>query len=194
MSFIEQRLFESISYGFSGGPTWNTGQVPLRSGIIRRNIKRSRPLSKFKGSFNNRDKPTFKLLLDAFNATQGAAYGFRFKNWLDFEALAEPLGVAVDGAQTVQLVKGYAFGSKTTSVPIRKPNADVIVYADGSPIAATVDTTTGEAALTSTAGAVLTWSGTYDIPVMFENDDFMATLMAVRQATVEVSLIEDLAA
>lgn len=194
MSFIEQRLLDEVGFGFNGGPTWSTGQVVLRSGIIRRNVRRSRPISKFRGSYNNRDAIKAAELLAAFNATNGAAYGFRFRNHIDYKATAESLGIALGGAQAVQLTKAYTFGSKTTSVSIRKPNTDVVIYADGAPVSASIDTTTGIVTFTATVGQVMTWTGTFDVPVMFENDDFMATITTRNTTTIEISLIEDLAA
>lgn len=194
MSFIEARLLDGLAYGFSGGPTWSTTRVGLRNGIERRNVKRSRPLHVFKGSFDRREPGVLAELLNVFNATAGAAYGFRFKNWLDYEATSQPLGLASGSSQTVQLEKQYSFGGQDRSVPIRKPNNDVIIYASGVPISATVNTTTGMATFTATLGQAITWTGTFDVPVHFDSDEFSATIETLGATSIDVSVVEDLSA
>ena len=42
--------------------------------------------------------------------------------------------------------------------------------ANDSPLAATVDYSTGIATFTATASAVIRWSGEFDIPMMFRDD------------------------
>lgn len=195
MSFIEERLLDELSYGFSGGPTYSTRRKALKSGIERRNVNRSRPLHRFKGSFDNRDSVVVETLLSAFHATAGTAYGFRFKNHLDFEAELQALGEATGVSQEIQLVKHYSFGNQARAVPIRKPNADVVVVNQiGTVVAATVDTTTGMVTLTGTPGDELFWSGTFDLPVVFDNDEFAATIETFNATSVDIQLAEDLSA
>lgn len=193
MSFIETRLLEQLSYGFSGGPTWNTRKVGLRSGITRRNIQRSRPLHSFTGSFDRRDSVAIATLLATFNATRGAAYGFRFKNPMDYEVTDSPLVTADGTVQEVQLTREFTFGLETVQVPVRKPNNDVQLYANSVAIGSSVDTTTGIVTFTANNGDVITWSGTFDLPVHFVNDEFMATIENWDATTVDLQLEEDLA-
>jgi uncharacterized protein (TIGR02217 family) len=194
MTFIETRLLETLSYGFAGGPTWNTGKVTLRSGVTRRNVKRSRPLHRFSGSFNLRDPDVVAILLQAFNATRGAAYGFRFKNWLDYQLVNEPLGLGTAAAEEYQLIKTYTFGTQSVAVPLRKPNNDLVVKANNAVVSSSVDTTTGIVTLSAPAGHALTVSGTFDLPVMFTNDEFGAIFQAYEATTIEIQLEEDIIA
>lgn len=194
MSFIEERLLDELAFGFSGGPTWRTLVTPLRNRFERRNVQASRPQHQFRGSFDRREAEVVEILLNTYNATFGAAYGFRFRNYLDYRSESEPLGLASGVSQSIQLVKTYTFGGQSNAVPIRKPNSDVIIYADGIAIAATVITTTGMVTVTADPGQILTWSGTFDVPVRFETDDFAATMETVNATSVDIQLIEDMSA
>lgn len=194
MTFIESRLLDNLSYGFSGGPTWNTSRVELRSGVRRRNVRRSRPLHRFTGSFDRRDNVVLATLIEAFNATRGAAYGFRFKNWLDYQLIDEAFGVGTGAAAEYQLIKTYNFGAFSVEVPIKKPNNDIVVKANDVVVAATVNTTTGLVTTTATLGQALTATGTFDLPVMFENDEFAATMEVYEGTTVDIQLTEDITA
>lgn len=171
--FIEERLLDCVSYGTAGGPTWFTRRVGLKSGIVRRNPRRSRPTYRFDVIYKNLQAEGHAEVLNAFNACLGGVHSFRLKDWSDYTATDELLAVVGTGAeQTVQLIKTYAFGSAAVARPIRKPvTGTVIVTADGNPIAADVDYTTGEATFTAGVGDILRWSGEFDVPVMFSDDE-----------------------
>lgn len=171
--FVEERLLECVTFGTTGGPTWLTRKIGLKSGIIRRNAMRSRPLHRYTFVYRNLTPDIHKQVIDAFNACMGGAYSFRVKDWSDFEAIDEELPVLGTGAsQNVQLVRTYSFGNRTVSRPIRKPvDGTVVIKANGVPIASVVDPTTGIATFTAANGAVLTWEGEFDVPVMFDDDE-----------------------
>lgn len=193
--FIDERLLDQMAYGFSGGPTYNTGRVGLRSGIERRQVRRSRPLHRFSGSFDRQDEGVVETLLNAYHATYGAAAGFRLKNWMDYKATDQVIGTGTGSVQSLQLTKTYSFGSASNAVMIRKPVAGTVqLYADGAPIAATINHTTGIATFSAASGAVITWSGEFDIPVSFENDEFVGMIETWGASTISVQLSEDLSA
>jgi uncharacterized protein (TIGR02217 family) len=199
MSFVEARLLDCVSYGTQGGPSFLTRRVPLRSGIIRRNPLRSRPLYRFMIVYRNLQPEHHAEVLHAFNACYGGAFGFRIKDWTDFQATDELIGLATGSAQTVQLAKLYEFGNINISRPIRKPvDGTVTLTANGVPIAATIDSTTGEATFNTTASQVVRWSGEFDVPVMFEDDDLLSSMDDKNEQglflTSDVTLIEDIAA
>ncbi|MBX9754531.1 MAG: DUF2460 domain-containing protein [Pseudomonadaceae bacterium] len=192
--FIEARLLDELAYGLSGGPTWSTLRTGLKSGITRRNVMRSRPLHKFDGSFDGRDEKVLAVLLAAFNATRGAAFGFRFKNWMDYQLQAEAFAVGTGASQIVQLTKAYTFGAQTVLVPIRKPNEGLVIKEGGNVLAATVDTTTGIISFTAPPGSVITASGTFDLPVSFDNDEFGGAIDSLKVYTIDIQLTEDMSA
>lgn len=196
--FIEERLLDCVSYGTQGGPTWVTRRKGLRSGIIRRNPLRTRPTYRFAIIYRNLQAEDHAQVLGAFNACMGGVHSFRVKDWSDFEASAETLAALGTGApQTVQLTKAYEFGGQAVSRPIRKPVAGTVqVTANNVAIASTVDTTTGMVTYTAGNGTIVRWSGEFDVPVMFA-DDQLSFSMNDRNAdgfflTADVELEEDL--
>lgn len=194
-SFIEDRLLDEMAYGFSGGPTYNTLITPLLSGVQRRKIQRTRPLHRFSASFDRREDAIVEQLLDAYHATYGAAVGFRFKNWLDYEATDEVIGVATGAPQPLQLIKTYQFGASANPVPIRKPvDGKVQLFANGTQIASATNTTTGVVTFSAAAGHVISWTGEFDLPVSFDSDEFVGQVDTYGASTINVQLIEDLSA
>lgn len=172
MAFVEARLLECVSYGTRGGPTWATRKVGLKSDIIRRNPRRSRPLYRYTVIYRNIQAEHHIEVVNAFNACLGGVFAFRLKDWADFEADDELISVLGTGSeQTIQLAKIYQFGDRNVVRNIRKPVEDTVTMtADGAPLAVDVDYTTGMATFTAGSGDVLRWSGEFDVPVMFEDD------------------------
>lgn len=176
--FINERLLDCVAYGTQGGPTWLTRKVGIRSGRTRRNPRRSRPLYRFSILYRNLQAAHHAEVLQAFNACMGGVHSFRIKDWSDFQAVDELLAVVGTGApQTVQLTKRYAFGPTAVLRPIRCPIEDTVVLtADGVPIGKTVDDETGEVTFTAASGDVLRWSGEFDVPVMFQDDELLFSI------------------
>ena len=198
MSFIEQRLLDRLAIGTQGGPTWSTRQVALASGIVRRNAQRSRPLYRYSILYQNLLPEYYQDVIDAFNACRGGAFAFRLRDPVDFEAVDEPFAIGTGASQTVQLVKSYPWGTESVARPIRKPNAGVVIRANGVVLpGATVNTTTGIATFTAPAGQSVTWTGTFDVPVRFESDQLIGSFNRAAQVVIlsaDVPLVEDLSA
>lgn len=172
MSFVEERLLECVSYGTEGGPTWLTRRIGLKSGVIRRNAMRSRPLYRFVVLYKNLNDADHQRVIDAFNACMGGVFGFRLKDHADYQAVDELVGVGTGSPQSIQLARLYEFGTRNVSRPIRKPVAGTVsLTANGVPISSSVDTTTGIVTFTATNGHVVRWSGEFDVPVFFSDDE-----------------------
>lgn len=200
MSFVEQRLLDCVAYGTQGGPTWLTRKVGLKNGIVKRNPQRTRPLYQFSVIYSKLQDEDHAEVIAAFNACMGGAFGFRIKDWSDFTAVDELLDTLGTGAeQTLQLAKLYTFGTRTIARPIRKPVAGTVTLtADGAPLAATIDYTTGEATFTAGSGDIIRWSGEFDVPVCFQDDE-LSFGFEDRNAdgfflTADVGMEEDLSA
>lgn len=196
--FIEERLLACVSYGTQGGPTFVTRRVPLRSGVVRRNPMRSRPLYRFSLIYRNLKPEDHAEVLNAFNACFGGAHSFRLKDWSDYQAEDQLMSALGTGAeQTLQLRKLYTFGPQTVARPIRKPVEDTVeMTANGAPLAAVIDYETGMATYTAPNGSVVRWSGEFDVPVMFEDDEWAASIDDKGAdgffLTSDVGLIEDI--
>jgi len=198
--FIEERLLDCVAYGTSGGPTFRTRKVALQSGVIRRNPFRARPLYRYGILYRNLTPEDHDTVIAAFNACYGGVNSFRLKDWSDFSADNELLSALGAGApQSIQLTKAYTFGVQGISRSIRKPvSGTVVIYANGVPISASIDHTTGVATFTASNGAILRWSGEFDVPVMFEQDELQFSANSRGKLglflTADVSLIEDISA
>lgn len=198
MAFIESRLLDCVAYGTQGGPTWLTRKVGLRSGVVRRNAMRSRPLYRFTVMYQNLREEDHESVIEAFNACFGGVHSFRLKDWSDYRAVDQEMSALGTGAeQTLQLRKLYTFGTQTVARPIRKPvTGTVTLTADGSPISATIDYTTGMATYTAPMGSVVRWSGQFDVPVMFDDDELSFSYEARGSTglllTSDISLSEDI--
>lgn len=173
MAFIEQRLLECVSFGTSGGPTWRTRRIGLNNGVVRRNAMRSRPLYRYHVLYRNLDPEGHKEVYGAFNASMGGLHSFRLKDWHDFEAVDELFALGTGSEQQAQLIKTYTFGDQSVQRPIRKPvQGTIVLKHNGVEFSPTsVDYTTGIVTFTTTASHAVTWSGEFDVPVMFEEDE-----------------------
>lgn len=173
MAMIEQRLLDRIGLGTANGPTFRTRRISVRSGIIYRNPVFAMPLYRYTILYRNLTQSQHEEVVAAFNACLAGVHSFRIKDYQDYSATDELLStVATGSSQQIQLTKTYTFGGQSTERNIRKPVAGTVqMTANGSPISVAVDTTTGIVTLTATAGAALRWSGEFDVPVMFEEDE-----------------------
>lgn len=196
MAFIEERLLDRVTYGFTGGPTFTTTRVALFSGIVARNAEQLRPKYRFRAPYEHIQQAHHDTVVASFMATMGALHGFRFKDWADYDATTEVLGTAVGGVdETMQLVKAYDFSTTTYSRIIKKPvTGTVQLYEDTVALASTVDTETGIVTFTSTVGKVITADYEFDVPVMFDSDTMEFNFASYRTHSTDIDLVEDLAA
>ncbi|HSF96428.1 MAG TPA: DUF2460 domain-containing protein, partial [Thermohalobaculum sp.] len=116
-----------------------------------------------------------------FRARRGRAHGFRFKDWTDFQALAQTLGTGDGANKAFQLVKAYASGGIVESRVIAKPVAgSVAVYLNGAPQGAgwSVDTITGLVTFTLAPanGVAVSADFEFDVPVRFDTDQMEITI------------------
>lgn len=193
MSFIEFTLEDPVAaYGFTGGPEFRTRVVSLDSGRERRNIQWSRPRHRYSANWLNIPIEGQAKLRAAFMAVRGQAYGFRLKDWGDFEAVAEIIGTGDGTRTTFQLAKTYPMGPASYTRTITKPRAGATITVNGTPVSATVDTTTGIATLAAppVATAVVRWSGQFDVPVRFASDYFPMSLDNLNAFNGDIELIE----
>lgn len=169
--FNETRLLDRVAYGSEFGRGFRTRIVNLRSGVERRNADWAAPIGRYRVLYQRLDANDHALVAQAHMASMGSLIPFRFKDWSDFEASQELIGTGTGSLQTLQLTKTYNFGPISLARIIKKPVAEtVVVYADGLPIVAAVNTVTGEVIIDAAAGAVITWSGEFDVPVRFGSD------------------------
>lgn len=193
MSFVETRLAECAAYGFQTIPAYSTQIVALDNGKEQRNINITRAKRRFVASYSTFEADAFAALLDCFHAVGGSGLAFRFRDHTDYQATLESLGTTPGANQTpVQLYKTYTFGAQSRTRTIVKPNSDVVVYQNGIAKAGSLDTATGLFTPTTnwTAGAALTWTGTFDVPVRFASDEMPASIADLNNIVAECELLE----
>lgn len=172
MAMIEERLLDRIGLGSQNGPTFRTRRISVRSGIIYRNPVLALPLYRYQINYRNLALELHEEVVQAFNACMAGVHAFRIKDYQDYTATAEVLATLGTGAeQEIQLTKKYSFGGQSLYRKIRKPvDGTVQLTANGAPLSAVVDSTTGIATYTAALGATVRWWGEFDVPVMFEDD------------------------
>lgn len=84
--FHEIQFPTDISYGAAGGPTYSTGVITTMSGGEQRAQHWSQSRIKYDVSQGVKTKPQLDKLIAFFRARKGKAYGFRFKDWTDYQA------------------------------------------------------------------------------------------------------------
>jgi len=195
MSFIDASLLDRVAYGFSGGPTWSTTRVKLISGRSKRNAERSLPLHRFTAPFNNIRPEHRDIIVDSYMACLGPVHAFRFKDYSDFELLNVVIGVAAGGAgETMQVIKPYTFGTETLERKITKPNVGLTLTEDDVSLAHTLDPLTGIVTFTSTVGKTIRATGTFDVPVFFDDDNLDFSFETWEALSVDIVLEEDFTA
>lgn len=169
MSFLETPRFpEKISYGATGGPVYKTDVVIVNSGFEQRNAVWSQARASYNVAHAARDRDMMAEIIAFFRSVKGRAIGFRFKDWLDYQAtnVQGLLGTGVGtGLPTYQLRKRYEAGSSFELRDIRKPVAGTVrVYLDGSLV--TQGTSAGQWQINNTTG-IVTFA-----PLVTKNVDF----------------------
>ena len=204
MAFINERFPEDISYGSTGGPTWNTDVLILKSGFESRNANWGQMRYKFNAAMGVRSNSQLEDLIAWFNAAQGRTHGFRFKDWTDYSSAAfgnaitdtdQNIGIG-DGVETeFQLIKTYTQGSQSRVRPITMPVANTTIVAldnVSQPNGWTVDVTTGIITFNSPPGnnVVVSAGFEFDIPVRFDTDQLSISIDHYLTGTLSVPIIE----
>ena len=118
MSFINTRLSECVAYGFTGGPEWSTLIVDMDNGREQRNGQWMYPKHRYSAQYLNLNPDGRDDILAAFHAAKGRLHCFRFRDWNDYTATAQPL---ITVAGVTYLGKRYALGAQTADRLIQAP-------------------------------------------------------------------------
>ena len=174
--FDEIRFPEDISYGAIGGPQYFTDIVSTSSGGEYRNINYKDSKMKFNIAYAIKTKEQIDKLLLFFRARLGRAIGFRYKDWSDFNAKNQLIGVGDGNTTRFQLKKIYKSGGSEFIRIIEKPVFNsVSIYFDDENVAQkyySIDQTTGNIEFTKSVniGAKILTNFEFDVPVRFDID------------------------
>lgn len=181
MSFVEIQFPPDISYGSSGGPLYTTDIVITAGGHEQRNVQWEQARARYNVAHGVKTKVQLEQLIAFFRARKGRAYGFRFKDWTDYQLTNQVIGVGNGIKTAFQLTKTYSSGGVDESRNIRKPvSGTVLVKVDGVAVTSGVSISTATGIVTFTTapalGRTITASAEFDVPVRFDTDRLSATL------------------
>lgn len=179
-SFHEDTFPHDIAYGSSGGPKFSTTVFEAASGAEQRNINWSKVRAEYNVGLGIRSYDMMADVIKFFMARQGKAYGFRFRDWMDYKIGNQNIGTG-NGVQTAfQLVKTYTSGSVTYTRTIKKPVSGTLTTVSVNAVnttAFTVDYTTGIFTFTTPPAnghAIVVAYVEFDVPVRFDTDQIDA--------------------
>jgi uncharacterized protein (TIGR02217 family) len=128
-------------------------------------------------------------VMSAFYVVMGEAYdGLLMRDWSDFRATITNTTVVDLGGGDYQLARFYPFGGQEYVRNITRPVNDgnlAVFDSGGSPLTPTVDYTTGQ--FTVASGTPDNWSGLFDVPVSFVDDDWSAVQEASESGVLMVA-------
>lgn len=200
IGFHNVRFPEDISWGSSGGPEFKTQVFESFRGFEKRNIDWCQPLMKFNVAYGVKTDVQLLRMLTFFNARQGRAYGFRYKNWANYRITNGPIATG-DGVSTrLPIWKFYGFQGSRMYKRLRKiVNGTVTNVGVGAVGGLTegvdfnIDYEAGEIALNTAPGyGIPIYAGNleFDEPVRFDNDSMQAIIDGFNNQSVqEIPLI-----
>ncbi len=196
MGFVETQFPTDISYGSSGGPEYATDIVASQSGHEQRNVNWQQARARFNVAHGVKTKAQLDALIAFFRARKGRAYGFRFKDWTDYQTSGQLIGVG-NGTQTsFQLVKTYVSGAVTETRTITKPvSGTVQVYKNNVLQSSGISINYATGVVTFVAppatGVNVTANFEFDVPVRFDTDRLSARLEAYGvHSWLDIPLVE----
>jgi uncharacterized protein (TIGR02217 family) len=180
-SFHEVQFPPDIAYGAAGGPGYSTSVVTTVAGYEKRNANWAAARGRWNVAQGLKNREQVANLIAFFRARKGRAYGFRFKDWTDFAALAQLIGTGDGATKSFPLIKRYVSGGISETRTITKPVAGTVkIYVNGvlKTSGVAVDTTTGTVTFSSAPanGAVITADFEFDVPVRFDTDQMDITI------------------
>lgn len=191
MSFHEVRFPIYISQGSVGGPEWKTLINKLASGHEKRNVEWTYALHRFNVAYGIREPEDLQTVYEFFLLRRGRGYGFRFKDWLDYQAVGQVIGTGDDETLAFQLVKIYSDAAGNYSRKITKPVSGTVHIYFGETEQTTgwtVSTTTGIVtfAAAPAEGVIITADFEFDVPVRFDADHLPVTLAETQGTIIDV--------
>lgn len=205
MAFLESPRFPQCpSFGYVAEPEYSVTPIELATGDEERNRNWSLPLHTFTCTVGPRAEEDIAELLEFWHAVGGTAYGFRFRDGIDYKTSriqadyaatdAPLLVVSGDSPDVYQLTKRYTYGARYQDRKIYKPVSGTILVADNGAVKTEgvdydIDYTLGLVTVNFTPAGTLTWGGEFDVPVRFDSG-FPVELMNKRIQSVQFVLRE----
>lgn len=193
--FIDERLDVEVEQGAQGGPSFLTTVLELAGGGEKRNIEWTRQKLTWDISYGIQSPEELAAVETMFYNCFGRAYGFRFKDWSDYQigdtdfpssAAAQAIGTG-DGTTTIfQMFKLYATPANTAQFirKITRPVSTTLLVYDMTAATLLVEGT--NYSVNYDTGLITFLSGhipaaghnigiicEFDVPVRFDSDKFI---------------------
>lgn len=171
------RLSDEVERGAEGGPGFKTTVTTLANGGEQRNQEWAVMRGQWNVGYGIGNKASLTDVYTFFIGRRGKSRGFRFKDWLDYQAVQQPVG-STGNPLTRQLQKVYADTINPYTRTIILPVAGTLtVYVD---TLATEDYTllaNGVIEFESDPGEDVLATFEFDVPVRFDADDLRVQLL-----------------
>lgn len=192
MSHIDSYLGPCPSFGWQGGPRFKTTIVDLKNGDEHRNADWIEARHEFSAPFKGMRIDAYREIKKMFLVCRAMVHAFRFRDALDFEATAEEFGVGDGATLDYQLCKFSAVDGVEYARHVYALAAAPVVTVDGVETAVLYNLRTGRVrfAAPPAVGAILRWSGPFDIWVRFATDSIPFSLDRPNGTNGLVQLIE----
>ena len=173
------RFPEDISYGATGGPSFNTEVVRVVSGAEKRNRLWSIPQYKFECAHGVKSQEQLNVLIDFFYDVGGRATPFRFKNWAEYQLTKQNSEIQRPTTGTLKIYKKYStYARRITKIVdgTFKLYADNVLVSSGY----SLDINTGIITLANPSAyastVVFKCECEFDFWVRFDTDEMMYSI------------------
>lgn len=182
MTVRDIHLPDHVEKGVSGGHGFSTDLSTVLSGHEKRNANWARTRGEWDASYGVQHKDDLQAVIDLHFVSFGMTYGFRFKDWWDFEvgtvAVPQALLPVGDGIEVdFQCIKRYQVGAFLHDrVITRLVTGTLRVWLDAVEQTITteytVDLNTGIITMVTAplGGEVVSYLAEFDVPVRFDID------------------------
>lgn len=193
MSHLDAYLTPCPGYGWEGGPQFKTLIVGLQNGDEYRNAEWAEVRHSYSAPFNNIDRDAYREIKRMFLVCRGMLHAFRFRDQLDYQAESEDFGTGDASEAEFQLRKISDVDGVEYARNVYAIRGTPAITINGTPTTAfNINPRTGmvQFDVAPANGAVLRWTGEFDIWVRFGTDSIPFSLDNPDRTNGSVSLIE----
>jgi len=189
---------EHLSLGAIGGPVFMTEIIATSNGYEQRNTSWNQARYRYDLHPNINCKTDYDDISAFFRIHKGRALSFAFKDWSDYQALNQQIGVGDGVMSTWQLIKVYNFmdhsDARVIKLPIRESLQITLTDEAGERehIDYTVDCQTGVITFDSPPPPRTKIVANFDfyIPVQFDHDELPVASVDALDIQMHLKLLE----
>lgn len=164
---------ESISMKSSYIIEYNTIINKSKNGNELRISNYDYPLLSYNVINDIKTKKELENIINFFKLVKGRAYGFKFKDWLDYKATNQNIAVADGEQKEFQLIKTYNINNRVQIRKITKPK-QVSIFVNNQNIIENININYSNGIITFNTppkkDTIISASFEFYVPVRFDND------------------------